>query len=284
MNDKMKNLIIRTASGLVMLAVLLGATLHSFESFALLGLLILVGGMWEFYKLAQNEQVTPLRYMGLTMGILLFGFFYFWLNPESQQEAIGSRMLILLAAILLLAFLTFIVELFGKGGNLVANVATTLLGVLYVALPTSLLLTIPFLATGGWDPRALLGFIFIIWSNDVFAYLTGITIGRHKMCPTISPKKSWEGFVGGVVGAVVMGYLTSRVLEADPLMWGGLALVAAVTGVVGDLTESQLKRKAGVKDSGNIIPGHGGVLDRFDALLLATPFVTTFILFVKLFS
>ncbi len=284
MNDKMKNLIIRTASGLVMLAVLLGATLHSFESFALLGLLILVGGMWEFYKLAQDEQVTPLRYMGLTMGILLFGFFYLWLNPESHQEAIGSRMLILLAAILLLAFLTFIVELFGKGGNLVANVGTTLLGVLYVALPTSLLLSFPFLATGGWDPRALLGFIFIIWSNDVFAYLTGITIGRHKMCPTISPKKSWEGFVGGVIGAVAMGYATSVVLEADTLMWCGLALVAAITGVVGDLTESQLKRKAGVKDSGNIIPGHGGVLDRFDALILATPFVCVFILFVKLFS
>ncbi len=280
MNDKLKNLLIRTLSGAVMLALLLGATLYSYGTFLLLLLLVIVGGMWEFYRLAELDGVRPQRWLGMTMGLLIFLFAIVFFAEMSRP--IDS--LYFLPFILVIPFLMLIIELFAGKGDLFKGVGTTLLGVFYVAVPASLLIGVPLLiGEGVWNPWALLAFVFIIWANDVFAYLVGITLGRHKMCPTISPKKSWEGFVGGLVGAVAMGYAASQVLTMSPMLWCGLALVAAVTGVLGDLVESQFKRRVGVKDSGNLIPGHGGVLDRFDALLLATPFVFLFLLFYRMF-
>ena len=126
----------------------------------------------------------------------------------------------------------------------------------------------------------MLFYIFIIWGNDVFAYLVGMSVGRHRLCERLSPKKSWEGFFGGIAGAVAMGLVAARVLDGGYAAWAGLALVAAVSGVLGDLVESMFKRAAGVKDSGALIPGHGGVLDRFDAMLLSAPFVFVYMLFV----
>ena len=154
------------------------------------------------------------------------------------------------------------------------------MGVCYVALPLSLMCYIPILGSDTWNPWVMVAYIFIIWANDVFAYLVGMSVGRHRMFERLSPKKSWEGFFGGLAGAVAMGYAAARVLDADVWAWLGLALVAAATGVLGDLVESMFKRAAGVKDSGNLIPGHGGVLDRFDALLLSAPFVFVYMLFV----
>ena len=116
-------------------------------------------------------------------------------------------------------------------------------------------------------------YIFIIWANDVFAYLFGITLGKHRLFERISPKKSWEGFFGGVLGAMAMGYTAATILDGNTIVWVGMALVAALSGVFGDLVESMFKRSVDIKDSGNIIPGHGGWLDRFDALILSLPFV-----------
>ncbi len=281
MNDKLKNFLVRTLSGAVMLALLLGATLYSYGTFLVLLLLILVGGMWEFYRLARLDGARPQCWLGVTMAllILLFAIVFF-----AEMEA-PSRSLYFLPFIFAIPFLMLVVELFSGEGDLLKNVGSSLLGVLYVALPLSLLIGVPLLLNGGnWEPWSLLWFIFIIWANDVFAYLVGITLGRHKMCPSISPKKSWEGFVGGILGAMVAGYVASLLLETDALLWCGLALVAAVAGVLGDLVESQLKRRVGVKDSGNLIPGHGGVLDRFDALLLATPFVFLYLIVFQMLS
>ena len=126
----------------------------------------------------------------------------------------------------------------------------------------------------------VLFYVFIIWANDVFAYLVGMSIGKHRLCERLSPKKSWEGFFGGIIGAVAMGLVAAYVQDGNYWVWAGLALVAAVTGVLGDLVESMFKRAAGVKDSGTLIPGHGGVLDRFDAMLLSAPFVFVYMLFV----
>ena len=137
----------------------------------------------------------------------------------------------------------------------------------------SLMLFIPFmLSPDRWNPWIFLFYLFLVWGNDVFAYLVGISIGRHKMCPRLSPKKSWEGFFGGVLGSLAMGVLGAYVVEGNYLVWLGLALVVSLSSVVGDLVESMFKRDAGVKDSGNFIPGHGGMLDRFDALILSAPF------------
>ena len=175
-------------------------------------------------------------------------------------------------------------ELFRRSATPLANLGATLLGVLYVAVPLSLLLYVPVLAGDGvWRPETVLCYIFIIWANDVFAYLVGMTFGRHRLCERLSPKKSWEGFFGGLAGAVATGLAAAYALDANYWVWGGLALVASLSGVAGDLVESMFKREAGVKDSGQVIPGHGGVLDRFDALLLSAPYVFLYLLLVGRF-
>ena len=122
-----------------------------------------------------------------------------------------------------------------------------------------------------WCPARVLSIIFIVWINDIFASLGGCSIGKHTMCPSISPKKSWEGFFGGVLFAVGFAMAAGYMMESNIYLWGGLGAVVALAGVVGDLLESKIKRECGVKDSGNLIPGHGGMLDRFDALLVAAP-------------
>ena len=282
----MKNLMVRTLSGLVLVAVFVGAVLGSQWSFGALLLLILVGGQTEFYKLARETGLSPQRWMGLAVGVLLFAlnFIVFRQFSRSVTDEAGGAVLYLLLYIGLLLPTLFVCELFRRSATPLANLGATLLGVLYVAVPLSLLLYVPVLAGDGvWRPETVLCYIFIIWANDVFAYLVGMTFGRHRLCERLSPKKSWEGFFGGLAGAVVTGLAAAYALDANYWVWGGLALVASLSGVAGDLVESMFKREAGVKDSGQVIPGHGGVLDRFDALLLSAPYVFLDLLLVGRF-
>lgn len=283
---KMKNLMVRTLSGLVLVAVFVGAVLGSQWSFGALLLLILVGGQTEFYKLARETGLSPQRWMGLAVGVLLFAlnFIVFRQFSRSVTDVAGGAVLYLLLYIGLLLPTLFVCELFRRSATPLANLGATLLGVLYVAVPLSLLLYVPVLAGDGvWRPETVLCYIFIIWANDVFAYLVGMTFGRHRLCERLSPKKSWEGFFGGLAGAVATGLAAAYALDANYWVWGGLALVASLSGVAGDLVESMFKREAGVKDSGQVIPGHGGVLDRFDALLLSAPYVFLYLLLVGRF-
>lgn len=282
----MKNLVVRTLSGLVLVAVFVGAVLGSQWSFGALLLLILVGGQTEFYKLARETGLSPQRWMGLAVGVLLFAlnFIVFRQFSRSVTDEAGGAVLYLLLYIGLLLPTLFVCELFRRSATPLANLGATLLGVLYVAVPLSLLLYVPVLAGDGvWRPETVLCYIFIIWANDVFAYLVGMTFGRHRLCERLSPKKSWEGFFGGLAGAVATGLAAAYALDANYWVWGGLALVASLSGVAGDLVESMFKREAGVKDSGQVIPGHGGVLDRFDALLLSAPYVFLYLLLVGRF-
>lgn len=276
MNDKLKNFIVRAISGVVMFVVTLGAILLSKWSFVALMTLIAVGGMWEFYRIAEKGGYAPMKLLGIFAGAVMLcaGVALILILNEGEYEAGASLLLASAGVSIAIVPLMFICELYRKSPTPVANVGTSLLGVLYVAMPVSLLLIVPLLlGEGEWNPWVMIFYIFIIWANDVFAYLFGITLGRHRLFERISPKKSWEGFFGGLVGAVAVGYLASVVLEANAAMWMGLALVAAISGVFGDLVESLMKRSVDIKDSGNIIPGHGGWLDRFDALILSAPFV-----------
>ena len=282
----MKNLMVRTLSGLVLVAVFVGAVLGSQWSFGALLLLILVGGQTEFYKLARETGLSPQRWMGLAVGVLLFAlnFIVFRQFSRSVTDEAGGAVLYLLLYIGLLLPTLFVCELFRRSATPLANLGATLLGVLYVAVPLSLLLYVPVLAGDGvWRPETVLCYIFIIWANDVFAYLVGMTFGRHRLCERLSPKKSWEGFFGGLAGAVATGLAAAYALDTNYWVWGGLARVASLSGVAGDLVESMFKREAGVKDSGQVIPGHGGVLDRFDALLLSAPYVFLYLLLVGRF-
>ena len=276
MGDKMKNFLIRTASGAVMLIVVLGAMLLSKWSFMALISVIAIGGMWEFYRFSQKAGYEPMKALGIFTGIVMLcaglALSMFFDSANS-----GNALVLLvasIAALVLIVPLMFICELYRKSSTPIANIATSLLGALYVALPMALLIVIPMLLGGGeWNPWIMILYIFIIWANDVFAYLFGITLGRHRLFERISPKKSWEGFFGGLLGAMAMGWVAAIILGASVPMWIGLALMAAISGVFGDLVESLMKRSVDIKDSGNIIPGHGGWLDRFDALILSAPFV-----------
>ena len=177
----------------------------------------------------------------------------------------------------------FVCELFLKRARPAADVGATLGGVFYVAVPLSMMAYLPLLTgKGGWNPWVILAYIFIIWANDVFAYLVGVSVGRHHLYERISPNKSWEGFFGGIVGAIAMGCLAAWWLDGSYWLWCCLAAIAAVSGVLGDLIESMFKRAAGVKDSGNILPGHGGWLDRFDALIFSLPFVVAYLVLLYL--
>ncbi len=290
MTDKMKNLFVRTASGAVLVAVVFGAVLWSQWSLCALLAVLTVGGMAEFYALARKCGSSPQSVIGTVAGLTMLALGGFGTAFGFDVCLYGCCFLLLLLPV------SFICELWRRSEHPLTNIAATVMGVLYVALPLTLLeLFTLFIHHVGVHRWLLLGFIVIIWANDVFAYLIGWAFGRHPLCPRLSPKKSWEGFFGGVAGAVGVGLLV-RWLVADMLgggspfgwdnsvgFWVGLALVASVAGVAGDLVESMFKRAAGVKDSGTLIPGHGGVLDRFDALLLATPFVFVYLLIVLLF-
>lgn len=276
MSDKLKNFIIRTLSGIVMVATLIGATLFSKLTFVLLLLAITLGGEWEFYRLAKKAGTSPQRFVGMLAGAMMI------VAAAAALHEILAITAVLMVAFMILIPMPLIFELYRKSATPMANVGITYAGVIYVALPMALLTFFPLmLGNGEWKPWSVILYIFIIWANDVFAYLFGITLGKHRLFERISPKKSWEGFFGGLLGAMAMGFVAAKVLDANVTLWIGLALIAAITGVFGDLVESLLKRSVDVKDSGSFIPGHGGWLDRFDALIFSVPFAFIYLVIVE---
>lgn len=293
----MKNFWLRSVSGFVLLGIVLVAILWAKWSLVLLLAAIIVGGQREFYRMASKAGYAPQRYLGIAAGLILL-VIAFWLMLIMDESPLinwdrnirGDYLLIIFGLFLFITIslpLMFIYELFRKSPTPIANVGTTLMGFIYVAMPMSMLLFIPLMLTPDvWRAKIVLFYIFIIWANDSFAYLFGITLGKHRLFERISPKKSWEGFVGGLFGAALMGFIAAKDIISDMelcgmtdinetgvmVKWIGMALIAAVAGVFGDLVESLFKRSIDIKDSGRIMPGHGGWLDRFDALLLSIPF------------
>ena len=237
-------------------------------------LLLTIGSMNEFYRIARLKQVTPLRLYPIIIGagIVITSFFV----------ATGAASPRVFAWALPAVFALFIVGLYDKSDTHVENIVWEIGGIVYIAVPMALLTALPLNGVYGtiiYTPSILLSILFIVWANDVGAYLTGVAFGRRKLFERISPNKSWEGFFGGVACAILVGGICGYALAPSPnsiLIWGGAGAVIAISGVFGDLIESMLKRSVGIKDSGNILPGHGGFLDRFDALILAAPFVYTY--------
>lgn len=290
MSDKLKNFLVRTASGAVLLAIVLGASYCGVISYSALLLLIAVVGVWEFYGLAMAKGCEPQLSLGLigTASLSLTGC-ALAISTYIENE-LASLLMIAFGVIAALCIaLSFIVEIFRNRTTPTLNIATTIMGMVYVGLPMGVMAIIPILLDNNldfkcpeWNPLIFLFYLFLVWGNDVFAYLVGVTMGKHRMCERLSPKKSWEGFVGGVLGSLAMGALGAWALDANYYVWLGLALVVSITSVLGDLVESMFKRDAGVKDSGNFIPGHGGMLDRFDALIVSAPFAFFYLIAVNI--
>lgn len=262
----------RAVTGFFFIVVLLGAVLLGPYVFISFFSLVATCCVYEFYRMVRTKEVQPLLFLGVTtaaLGLAIVGAVLLeWLSYPTLLFGIVAL------------FLIYIAALFRKTAYPIQDVAYSLFGLLYAALPFTFFMGLGFV-TEGYNAYVPLGFLILLWTNDTGAYLAGKSIGRHKLFERISPNKTWEGFIGGVLLAVIASSILSDYFGILTVWnWITMALIIGTFGTLGDLVESMLKRNVGVKDSGNILPGHGGLLDRFDGLLIAAPLVYLFLRFV----
>jgi len=264
----MNESITRTLSGLVYIILLLAATLYGPLTFIPLFSVFLIVAVYEFCKLSNLSKTVPL--IMCVLGLLLFVVY--------MNNSFYTNLLLNIASLVI--SLNLLYELFSKSRPALKDNTAKLARLTgYVIIPFLLIIKLPFLygnATFTFNPYIIIGMFIIIWANDTFAYIVGKSIGKHKLFERISPKKTIEGFIGGMIFSVAGAYILGQTDYFDfitPWQWMAFAAILVVFGTLGDLVESQLKRNAGVKDSGKIMPGHGGILDRLDSVLFAIPFL-----------
>ncbi len=266
----MSNLTKRALSGAAYILVMLGGTLfHPFAFVAIFGTLLFFT-QYEFYALVDKAGHKVSRLPGTILGTLFF-LLSFGVTSNLLPQAFAF-------AFIPIILILFITEIFRSNKKTLENSGLSLLGFTYIALPFSLMNFIVQYAPHG---VILAGVFFILWINDSGAYLVGTALGKHKMCPNISPAKSWEGLIGGAVFAVIMGIVNAVLFQALSMTsWIAIAILTVAFGTLGDLFQSKIKREIGIKDSGNILPGHGGFLDRLDSLLFAIPAVFIWLIII----
>ena len=258
----------RAITGGFFVAILTTAIILGEWYFHILMAIIAVLTLSEYYKLFPQKQISPNAGFGLVIGFLLFE-----LGVWSLSFAYASNYLL---ALLLLSFpLLAFSELYRKHKAPFQNIGITILGWIYIVLPLALLHQLMWDDnTEGWTNYLPVLTIFVlVWTNDTFAYLSGKNFGKRKLFERISPNKTWEGFAGGLVFTMFVAYVIAVVVDEPIGFYMGLAALIACIGTAGDLVESMLKRSVGVKDSGTILPGHGGLLDRIDGVLFVIPSV-----------
>ncbi|MBR5893556.1 MAG: phosphatidate cytidylyltransferase [Bacteroidaceae bacterium] len=264
----MKSFLIRTASGILFVAVLLGAMLYNYITFGVLFAIAAGLAVNEFCNIVHGYKKTTFSTLLAVFG----GVYLFFVLFALSFMDIGKPMALLVPYIFLVLYM-FVRELYRKEGSALDNFAYFVLSQVYAALPFALL-NILAAYGGGYSYVLPLSVFVFLWCNDSGAYCVGCLIGKHKMFERISPKKTWEGFAGGAVVAVVAGYVMSLYFDVlNTWQWMLMAAVVVAAGTYGDLIESCMKREMKIKDSGNFLPGHGGILDRLDSCILAVPAV-----------
>ena len=288
MNETLKRLI----SGVIYITLLLFSILYSTESFILLFGIFLVIATFEFCNLVKINKILPLSLVSLSYAAISLLSYYktetdnYLSNLREQPIQLGidiDQLNLGLLAICLLIFIKCLIFLFDNKEQIVSPIWKYLYLVGYILLPFIFIVKISF-GINDYNPKIIIGLFILIWTNDTFAYLVGKSIGKHKLYERISPKKTIEGFLGGVAFAIFAGYLISKLyIKPNPnfsdtsiLIWTMIALIVGVFGTIGDLIESKFKRIAEVKDSGKIMPGHGGILDRLDSVIFVAPIVYLF--------
>jgi phosphatidate cytidylyltransferase len=268
----------RAISGAVYVLLLLASILYSTESFLILFGIFLIISIYEFCNLVQVNKTIPLI-SGTSIYVLIILISnYYNLKAEDIQ-----LLDIVLLAITLLISIKCVVFLFDNSLQKISNSSKYIYLLGYITLPFIFITKISF-GIKNYNPKIIIGLLILIWTNDTFAYIVGKSIGKHKLFEKISPKKTIEGFFGGLIFAIFAGYLISMYLikpstqfsDKSILIWMIIAAIVGVMGTIGDLIESKFKRIAGVKDSGKIMPGHGGVLDRLDSVIFVAPFIFLF--------
>jgi phosphatidate cytidylyltransferase len=271
----------RTLTGAwIVILVLGGFWLHPFLFF-LTGLVILTGTMNEYYTMIKNTGVRPQVIPGIFTGIAGYT-----ISSLIAAEVLPPDWFLVLIPVMLIIMVS---ELYRKQSRPFDALAHTFLGILYIALPFSMFPFAAFSKSGlasliphqsiDFSPGIIIGFFILLWAHDTGAYLSGISFGRHKLMERISPGKTWEGCFGGFFASAIIALLLSGWLGGvSTFHWIAIAAVISLAGTYGDLVESMLKRSLNVKDSGTLMPGHGGFLDRFDSTLISFPLVYLFIL------
>jgi len=272
----------RTVTGaFVVILVLGGLWLHP-VSFFLVGAVIIAGTQREYYIMVRSTGVRPQMAAGIISGLLLY--------LTSTMIALGWLPRSAFLFLFPLVSLVMVTELFRKAERPFDSLAHTFFSILYTAIPFSLFPFAAFNREGlaplvsmegiAFSPAILIGFFILLWTNDTGAYLVGSSMGKHPLFERISPRKSWEGFFGGLIMTMLVSLLLPGWLGlTDATGWMIIAVIISFTGTLGDLVESMLKRSLGLKDSGTILPGHGGFLDRFDSVVMAFPLVYLYLEF-----
>lgn len=263
----MRNLLRRSFSGIIYVLIFISAILFSKESYIVLITLFGFLCIWEFSKLIALKNYAAYILFPLTLYLLI--------SRQYSYASIGILTITLLSS-------TYLVyQLFVKKEiNYKDNRQKLGLTYRYVIFSMCFLVLLPFYENS-FHPYLMISILSLIWVNDSFAFLIGKNFGKHKLFPSVSPKKTIEGFVGGLVFSLLAALLISKFnLDFSMLHWLIIGILVSVLGTTGDLVESKFKRQAGLKDSGNIMPGHGGILDRLDSLLFAAPFVYLFINYI----
>ena len=272
MNETLK----RSISGTIYVFLLIACILYSTESFFILFGIFLLIAVVEFCDLVQINKLISLL-IAVTSYFLFYSTnfkqkFIFWSKP-ALVPTLSALALTILVAVKCILFL------FNNKSSLINYFSkyTYLIG--YIILPFVFITKIPF-GDNGYNPKIIIGIFILIWTNDTFAYIIGKSIGKRKLFERVSPNKTIEGFIGGVIFAIIASYIIAKyyieIKDANTYIWIIIAIIIGVFGTIGDLVESKFKRIAGVKDSGIIMPGHGGILDRLDSVIFVSPIVFLF--------
>jgi len=288
MNETLK----RALSGAVYILLLLASILYSTESFFILFGIFLIITVYEFCNLVQIHKAFPIIFGTVFYTSVTLVSNYRESTTKTINEffntnleiSISTKQLdVVLLVIALVVSIKCILFLFYDNIQKISTSSKYLYLLGYIILPFIFITKISF-GVNDYNPKIIIGLFILIWTNDTFAYIVGKSIGRTKLFERISPKKTIEGFLGGILFAVLAGYLISKYYikanaqfsDRSILIWTTIAVIVGVIGTIGDLIESKFKRIAGVKDSGSIMPGHGGILDRLDSVIFVAPIIFLF--------